>query len=131
MRPNCPKCESSVDVEVWDNTIRPWTWYCTQCRHRWEAERKPDPDLRDTRMRRFVLQREEDESGVSGVGLVAEGVCFTDGTAALRWRTTFSSTAVYASMDDLLSIHGHGGKTRVVWVDDDGALAPKKDVFNE
>lgn len=68
-------------------------------------------------MRRFALERLEDESGVSGTGFVAEGVRFTDGTAALRWCTEHSSTAVYASMEDLIAIHGHGGKTVIAWVD--------------
>ena len=70
-------------------------------------------------MARFVLRRMEDESGVSGVGLVAEGVRFTDGTAAMRWRTGTASTAVYASMADVEAIHGHGGKTVIQWVEND------------
>jgi hypothetical protein len=37
-------------------------------------------------MRRFRLQRLEDESGVSGVGYVAEGCESTDGRVALRWK---------------------------------------------
>jgi hypothetical protein len=68
-------------------------------------------------MRRFELHRDEDETGVSGTGVVAEGVEFFDGTAALRWRTTYASTAVYASTADLEAIHGHQGRTRIEWVD--------------
>jgi hypothetical protein len=68
-------------------------------------------------MRRFVLNRLEDDTGVSGTGFIAEGVEFGDGTAALRWRTEHTSTAIYSSMTDLVAIHGHGGKTVVVWVD--------------
>lgn len=64
-----------------------------------------------------MLWRREDESGVSGTGVVAEGVQFADGSAALRWKTAYRSTAVYASMDDVQRIHGHGGKTRIVWCD--------------
>lgn len=36
-------------------------------------------------MRTFVLRRNEDISGVSGVGIVAEGIEFSDGVVALRW----------------------------------------------
>lgn len=61
----------------------------------------------------FRLHRLEDASGVSGTGVVAEGACFSDGTAVLRWCTKTRSTAVYASMLDLLAIHGHGGATEV------------------
>lgn len=36
-----------------------------------------------------------------------EGVVFTDGSVAIRWRTAINSTSVWASMDDMLKIHGH------------------------
>lgn len=36
-----------------------------------------------------------------------EGVRFTDGSVAIRWCTAKRSTAVWASMDDMLDIHGH------------------------
>lgn len=68
-------------------------------------------------MRRFYLVRNEDESGVSGTGTVAEGVEFTDGTCVMRWKTATASTAVYNSIVDLEVIHGHGGKTLVQWID--------------
>lgn len=67
--------------------------------------------------RRFVLERTEDATGISGTGSVAWGVCFPDGTVCLRWNTTWRSTAVYMSMDDLEAIHGHGGQTLIVWID--------------
>lgn len=65
-------------------------------------------------MRTFELHRIEDESGVSGTGIVAEGVEFDDGSCALRWKTEHKSTAVYESMRTLEKIHGHNGKTKVV-----------------
>jgi hypothetical protein len=71
--------------------------------------------------RRFILDRTEDVSGVSGTGTVAEGCQFTDGRAVIRWCVGLRSTAIYDSVDELLQIHGHSGATRVVWVDrDDG-----------
>jgi hypothetical protein len=78
-------------------------------------------------MRRFRLHRIRDESGISGTGTVAEGVAFTDGTVALRWLTATASTAVYASMADVAIIHGHGGATRIVYVDND--RAPNQEVY--
>lgn len=69
-------------------------------------------------MRRFYLQRDEDASGVSGTGVVAEGVEFTDGTCAMRWRTATTSTAVYGSAQDVVTVHGHEGRTRLVWLDE-------------
>lgn len=69
-------------------------------------------------MKRFQLVRDEDVSGVSGTGLVAEGIEFTDGTAVLRWLTEHASTAVYLSMELVELIHGHEGKTRIRWIDE-------------
>lgn len=63
----------------------------------------------------FVLERLEDETGVSGTGIVAEGVLFSTGKIALTWLTRFRSTTIYDSMEDVMQIHGHGGKTRLVW----------------
>ncbi len=69
--------------------------------------------------RRFRLVRHEDETGTSGIGVVVEGVQFTDGTVVLRWLTNTTSIAIYASIDDVIAIHGHGGKTVVVWLDEE------------
>jgi hypothetical protein len=66
-----------------------------------------------------VTIRTEDVSGISGVGVVAEGVQFSDGTCVLRWLTQHTSTAIYASMADLITIHGHNGATQVRWIDEE------------
>jgi hypothetical protein len=66
-------------------------------------------------MKTFDLVRDEDASGVSGVGCVAEGVEFTDGTVALRWLTKMACTGLYDSVDHVIAIHGHGDKTKVVY----------------
>lgn len=68
-------------------------------------------------MRRFELHREVDETGISGTGIIAEGVEFHDGSASLRWKSEFKSTAVYGSMADVDAIHGHNGQTKIVWLD--------------
>lgn len=71
------------------------------------------------KMKRFYFQRTNDVSGTSGVGIVAEGVQFSDKRVALRWITDDapSSTVVYDSIEDAKAIHGHGGGTEIVWVD--------------
>jgi hypothetical protein len=68
-------------------------------------------------MRAFVLQRDIDETGVSGTGIVAEGIEFSDGVVALRWTSTWPTSVVFheRGMDSVLAIHGHSGKTKVVW----------------
>lgn len=65
-------------------------------------------------MRTFELHRHEDETGVSGTGIVAEGVEFGDGSMVLRWLTTHSSMGFYKNKEDMLAIHGHNGKTEMV-----------------
>lgn len=71
--------------------------------------------------RRFVLQRDTDVSGVSGTGVVAEGIEFSDGQAVLRWRGNKpSSVAMYDDgMTSIEDIHGHNGGTRIVWIDEE------------
>ncbi len=74
-------------------------------------------------MRRFMLVRSEDVSGVSGTGAVAEGVVFGVGKVVIAWTRTPTSIDIYDSVDDLLAIHGHGGRTRIHWLDDDAGRA--------
>ena len=69
-----------------------------------DYERAPKP-------KRFWLMRNEDESGVSGQGLVAEGIIFQNGKCALSWLTKYSSVAIYDSIKLVEAIHGHNGKT--------------------
>lgn len=69
--------------------------------------------------RRFQLIRREDQTGISGTGVVAYGVLFPDGRAVLRWDTKVNSTVIYDSLDDLKTIHGHDGRTVVHWIDPD------------
>jgi hypothetical protein len=77
-----------------------------------------DDDLPDNgKMKRFVLDRIVDATGVSGEGIVAEGVKFTGGKCAMHWLSDFSSVAVYDSILELEAIHCHEGKSKIVWVD--------------
>jgi len=70
-------------------------------------------------MRSFQLHRSTDVTGVSGTGIVAEGVEFTDGTVALRWVGKNPTSVVFhdRGMDSVRAIHGHDGLTKFVWVD--------------
>jgi hypothetical protein len=68
--------------------------------------------------RRFQLHRDEDESGVSGIGIVAEGIQFTNGMVALSWLSPYSAVNVYPAGTKIVEdLHGHQGKTRIVWID--------------
>jgi hypothetical protein len=68
-------------------------------------------------MRAFVLVRDEDVTGISGTGIVAEGIEFTGGVVALRWLSEFPTSVVFhdRGMKSVEAVHGHGGLTRVVW----------------
>lgn len=68
--------------------------------------------------RRFELVRDVDVTGISGTGVVAEGVEFSDGTVVIRWATgEHRSTVVWPGIESVEAIHGHGGATHVNWVD--------------
>ncbi len=70
--------------------------------------------------RRFRLVRDRDITGISGTGDVAEGVLFSDGAVAIRWSGVRPSTVVWSCLADAEAIHGHGGATRFVWLDEAG-----------
>ena len=71
----------------------------------------------EVNFRRIRLNRQHDVSGVSGTGIVAYGVVWPDGTVTLRWDTQVRSTVMYDSIDDVVTITGHGGNTVIEWVD--------------
>lgn len=65
-------------------------------------------------MRRFTGYRKIPPAEYLKAGTAAppdqpqyEGVVFTDGSVALRWRTEFKSTSLWASYDDFYAVHGH------------------------
>ena len=89
-----------------------------------EFENEPDDDEEDETMsatdplnetmRVFHLVRHEDISGVSGTGVVAQVVEFSNGRAVVNWTRPPHATTVYLSLEDLMSVHGHGGATKLV-----------------
>lgn len=94
--------------------------------HVFEQTYREDYDKVD--MRTFHLKRKVDESGTSGVGIVAEGVEFEDGSVMLHWfnednedvDTTsdgFSFKPGPDGIEDTIEVHGHDGRTEVVFHD--------------
>lgn len=79
-------------------------------------------------IRRFQLHRKVDESGVSGTGIIAEGVQFSNNECVLLWLTKRSSIGIYTHLADIETIHGHEGRTRVVWIDDEPKVTTKETV---
>ena len=78
-------------------------------------------------MRRFVGYRpnppaeyREQDMASAPDEVQYEGVVFTDGSVALRWRTAFRSTSVWSSYEDFYRVHGHPEYgTRIDWLDPD------------
>lgn len=66
----------------------------------------------------FHLVRDVDETGVSGTGTVAKGVEMANGSCLMQWTVSpAQSIVLYASMEELISIHGHNGNTRVEYLE--------------
>lgn len=67
------------------------------------------------------MVRDEDVSGISGTGVVAEGVEFADGTVALRWLGGWPTSVVFhdRGIESVRTVHGHGGRTRIEFVGGD------------
>ena len=89
------------------------------------SERKEQEKSNPTKppkMRRFHLNREVDESGVSGTGVVAVGVILPSGKAIIEWTTTQAGVpglGIYDDIAGLEKIHGHGGATEIVFDDEE------------
>ncbi|WP_143662383.1 hypothetical protein [Streptomyces sp. Amel2xC10] len=69
----------------------------------------------------FVLRRDRDLSGVSGTGIVADGVLFPDGQAAIHWRGKWALTTPHPDgIASIIDIHDHGGRgdLHIIWADE-------------
>jgi hypothetical protein len=69
--------------------------------------------------RPFLLVRTRDVSGVSGTGVVAEGVVWWDGSASMCWRGDIQSWVSFpGGVSAIEAVHGHGGSTWVHYLPD-------------
>lgn len=69
------------------------------------------------RLREYYLQRNEDFSGVSGTGIVAEGVVMPSGKCIHEWSQSYVvSHNIYPNVQSVQHIHGHEGRTIVKFV---------------
>lgn len=66
-------------------------------------------------MKHFWLVRSEDVHNNSGTGIVAEGNIFSDGTCRMHWLAEINTKTDFPSIHDVTKLHGHDGKTRVVF----------------
>ena len=77
----------------------------------------PRADLVARQPRRFMLRCKEDVHDFTGPGVVAYGVEWPDGRISYRWNSSLATTVSADSVRDVEAIHGHDGRTEVVWID--------------
>jgi len=76
-----------------------------------------DPNPPNPQLRRFVLVRGEDITGTSGTGEVAEGTVFSSGMAVINWLREPFAMGVYQTVEDVILVHGHEGRTQIQFID--------------
>lgn len=91
-------------------------------------------------MRCFKLIRIDDLTGTSGTGHVASGVASQDGTAKMWWLSVatladgsqrkINTVTHYETWQDLVLLHGHGGRTVLKW-DDTGETVSDWDLLKK
>ncbi len=67
-------------------------------------------------MKLFNLHRTIDTSGLSGTGIVAEGVIMSYGKVILCWKGQIQSIVIYDSIDDLIKITCNGGNSCIEYL---------------
>jgi hypothetical protein len=76
------------------------------------------------------MMRHSDVSGLSGVGIVAVGVVWPDGTVSIKWTSIRSSREDHLNMESLVEVHGHAGNTEFLFgnppCDDDKSKRRRK-----
>jgi hypothetical protein len=63
------------------------------------------------------MNRSKDESGISGTGIVAEGLQFSSKKCVISWLSDTPSIEIYDSIEEVRRIHGHQGETQIKWID--------------
>ena len=85
------------------------------------------PNREKSSSKLFQLIRTIDITGISGTGVVAEGVEFSDGTVAIRRldsgvssenrkRGVRPTTVVHESIESVIALHGHNGASVIEYI---------------
>lgn len=67
-------------------------------------------------LKQFYLNRKEDVSGVSGTGIIAQGVIFPSGKVVMEWATSYGSIAIYENINEIQVLHANKGKTELIYI---------------
>ena len=83
---------------------------------------KPPPKLAPRGIRSFTVCRQSDETGVSGEGVVIEGVVLASGHCIIHWLfpPPRGGIAIFDSMNDFITVHikPHPGNRTIITYDD-------------
>ena len=83
---------------------------------------KPLPQLAPRGIRSFTVCRQYDQTGVSGDGVVIEGVILATGQAVIHWLfpPPRGGIAIFDSMNDFITVHikPHPGNRTIITYDD-------------
>jgi len=87
-----------------------------------ELKPKPATKLAPRGIETFTVCRQQDESGVSGTGVVIEGVQYATGQVVLHWLTPFpkGSISIFESLAEFKKVHINphpDNKTIITWSD--------------
>lgn len=81
-------------------------------------------------MTKFVMERRFDENGISGTGVVVEGVIFGNGQCVAHWLTPYpnGSMVVWPNFDDFMKIHvnSHPNNETIIRFED-GSIIDHRD----
>jgi hypothetical protein len=73
----------------------------------------------------FRVYRDQDVSGVSGTGVIAEGCQFSTGWVVTHWldqppmNEPKTDVWYHKGTSPITKVHGHGGATRIVWTSEE------------
>ena len=97
---------------------------------------KPPPKRAPRGIRTFTVARKNDETGVSGVGVIIEGVEYATGQVVVHWLfpPPRGGIAIFDSLGDFLKVHVHphpSNKTIITFEDGEqktyGGVEEEKD----
>jgi len=84
--------------------------------------------------RMFQMVRNNDETGVSGTGIVADGIEFPNGMVAVCWRSKTPSVNVYRSYVEFKHVHidAHpSNDTEIIWAEAEWPAPAEKEEEND
>ena len=72
-----------------------------------ELKPSPPPRLAPRGIRTFTVYRDDDEGGISGTGVIIEGVKLASGQAVIHWLypPPRGGIAIFDSMADFIKVH--------------------------